>query len=60
MHDVVQNTGVSFVGFNAQALERMKDLVRQSEDSDVVSWNLLDVPTCRRAWKSLHHMGASF
>lgn len=37
----------------------MKELVRESEDSEkYVSWSFQGLHTCRRAWKSLHNMGA--
>ena len=45
---------------NCEAFGRMKELVIKSEGkSEYISWELLNMPVCRRSWKTLHNMGIS-
>lgn len=40
-----------------QAFDRIRVLLTKAGDEFQTSWELLSLPTCRRAWQSLHAMG---
>ena len=45
------------VGGGPEALDRMKLLARNLSEGQTISWSLLGLNLCRRAWKALHNMG---
>ena len=50
------NFNIPISDFN-QAFDRIRVLLTKAGDQFQTSWELLSLPTCRRAWQSLHTMG---